>query len=273
MRARLASIVGQVPSASWLTIKNKQFNRMKINIYNNNDEISEAFAQILFESLKTAGNNTLHIALSGGSTPKDIFRYLTKTYGEKLANNRFHFWWGDDRCVSPPHDDSNYKWANELWLKPIGIPEKNIHRVMGENNPADEAARYSEEIKKQVPFENGLPAFDIMLLGLGEDGHTASIFPNQMELLESDKICEVASHPIIGQKRITLTGPVINNSKHIVFLAVGKKKAAKVKEVITDKDKTLPAANIKAQNGKLTWLLDKFSSQQLKTGSNEFSGG
>ncbi|MBN1927316.1 MAG: 6-phosphogluconolactonase, partial [Prolixibacteraceae bacterium] len=168
---------------------------MNINIYSNTAKIADAFAKMLIDTLEKPGNAPVHIALSGGSTPKDIFRYLTKTHGEKLASNRFHFWWGDDRCVPPAHDDSNYKWANELWLKPIGIPEKNIHRVRGENNPADEAVRYSEEITKLVPFENGLPVFDIMLLGLGEDGHTASIFPNQMELLESDKICEVASHP------------------------------------------------------------------------------
>lgn len=237
---------------------------MNINILNNTDEISEAFAGMLFESLKTDGNNPIHIALSGGSTPKSIFKYLNEKYGTKLVDERFHFWWGDDRCVPSDHDDSNYKWAYQLWLKPIGVSEKNIHRIMGENIPKEEALRYSEEIIKHVPIKNGLPVFDIILLGLGEDGHTASIFPDQMELLSSEKICEVASHSETGQKRITLTGTVINNSKHIVFLAVGEKKAAKVKEVITDRDKTLPAANINAQNGKLTWLLDHFSAQRLK---------
>ncbi|MCF8357244.1 MAG: 6-phosphogluconolactonase [Prolixibacteraceae bacterium] len=236
---------------------------MDINIFKNTDEIAEAFAKILFENLKKQENAPVHIALSGGSTPKTIFSYLSEKYGSELANDRFHFWWGDDRCVPPSHNDSNYKWANELWLKPIGIPQKNIHRVKGENEAEKEAVRYSEEIIKHVPLENGFPVFDIMLLGLGEDGHTASIFPNQMELLESDKICEVASHPITGQKRITLTGPVINNSNHIILLAVGEKKAAKVREVIVDQKKSLPAGNIMALNGKLTWLLDKFSAQKL----------
>lgn len=237
---------------------------MNIEIYNNTREIADAFASIMQKTAKQNENKAVHIALSGGSTPKAIFRELTKKYGSELCNNRFHFWWGDDRCVAPDHDDSNYKWARELWLQPIGIPEENIHRVTGENKPEDEALSYSEKIKKLLPKANGLPVFDIMLLGLGEDGHTASIFPHQIGYITSPEIAVVASHPESGQKRISLTGPLINNSKNIIFLATGVKKAAKVKEVIIDKNETLPASHIKAENGQLTWWLDEASSKLLK---------
>lgn len=237
---------------------------MNIEIYNNTRQIAEAFAAIMQETAKKTGKEAVHIALSGGSTPKAIFRELTEKYGSGLCNVRFHFWWGDDRCVAPDHDDSNYKWANELWLQPIGIPKENIHRVMGENKPEDETRRYAAEIEKYLPVENEHPVFDIMLLGLGEDGHTASIFPHQIGYISSPEIAVVATHPESGQKRISLSGPVINNSKNIIFLATGEKKAAKVKEVIIDKNETLPASHIKAENGQLTWWLDEASSKLLK---------
>lgn len=237
----------------------------EIKIFRNTDEIAVEFAHRIQALAKEAEGKPVHIALSGGSTPKVIFQYLTDKFGKELANTQFHFWWGDDRCVPPTDDESNYKWANELWLAPTGIQEENIHRVLGENNPAEEAVRYAEEIKKEVPLANGFPVFDLMLLGLGEDGHTASIFPNQMGLLTSKNICEVAVHPESQQKRITMTGPVINNSKVIAFLATGDNKADKVKEILIEKDAELPAANIEAKNGKLVWWLDYGSAKNVKS--------
>lgn len=236
----------------------------EIKIFNNADEIAVEFANTLIRIAQLDNSRPVHIALSGGSTPKTIFQHLTEHFGKKLAKTQFHFWWGDDRCVPPTDDDSNYKWANNLWLKPIGIPKENIHRIKGEDEPEKEAIRYSKEIATNVPLENGLPAFDVMLLGLGEDGHTASIFPDQMHLLQSSTICEVATHPNSGQKRITMTGPVLNNSKQIIFLATGAKKAQKVKEIILDRDIDLPATNIKNKNGHLVWWLNKESAKLVQ---------
>ena len=235
----------------------------EIKIFNNTEEIATEFANTLLKLANESNGKPVHIALSGGSTPKAIFQYLAKKLGKELAKNEFHFWWGDDRCVPPTDDDSNFKWANELWLAPIGFPIYNIHRILGENDPKKEAIRYSKEINTNVPVESGLPVFDVMLLGLGEDGHTASIFPDQMSLLNASSICEVAVHPDSGQKRITITGRVINNSKLIAFLATGAKKAMKVKEVITDKNKKLPAAHIYSNHGKLIWWLDNESASLL----------
>ena len=235
----------------------------KIKIFKNTEEIAAEFADTLLKLAENANGKPVHIALSGGSTPKVIFKYLTEKYGKLLTNPQFHFWWGDERCVPPTDDDSNYKWANNLWLAPIGISEENIHRVLGENDPDREAIRYSTEINKYVPHSNNLPKFDLMLLGLGEDGHTASIFPNQMNLLKSSKICEVATHPDSGQKRITITGQIINNSEVIAFLATGEKKAIKVKEIIREHQMNLPAANIQSTNGKLVWWLNTASAKYI----------
>lgn len=228
-----------------------------IKVFDNTDQLAEEVALLLKKLNTKPGKSPIHVALSGGSTPKAIFKYLTMQYGASLVNNRFHFWWGDDRCVPPSHDESNYKWANTLWLAPVSVPHENIHRVMGENDPFDEAMRYSDEIAKFLPFENGVPVFDFVLLGMGDDGHTASIFPNQMHLLTSDNLCEVATHPESGQKRITFTGKLINNSKLIAFISTGEVKAQKVFEVVKMKNTNLPATHIQPINGELVWLLDK----------------
>jgi 6-phosphogluconolactonase len=227
-----------------------------IKIFEDIGQIAEEFASTIQKLARKNENNSVHIALSGGSTPKAIFKYLTENYGTKLNFTNLHFWWGDDRCVPPNHDDSNFKWANELWLSPTGFSNTQIHRVKGENNPQDEAKRYSEEIKKYVPTESEWPVFDLIVLGLGEDGHTASIFPNQMGLLESNHICEIATHPQSGQKRVTFTGHLINNAQNIIFLATGISKADKVKQVIDERDISLPATHIKTAKGKVTWWID-----------------
>lgn len=234
-----------------------------IRIFENTDQLAEEIAVILKELKAISRGNKIHVALSGGSTPKAIFKYLTKQYGVSLVNNQFHFWWGDDRCVKPDHDESNYKWANALWLLPIAVAEENIHRVFGENDPENEAIRYSEEIERNLPSDQGIPVFDFVLLGMGDDGHTASIFPNQMHLLHSEKLCEVAIHPASNQKRITFTGKLINNSKMVAFISTGEVKAQKVAEVLKMKNTDLPATHIRPEKGKLIWLLDKAAASNV----------
>lgn len=235
-----------------------------IKIFENNNEIAEEFALILKELAENANGKAIHIALSGGSTPKAIFKILNQQYGKELAYHNLHFWWGDDRCVPPTHDDSNYKWANDLWLKPSGFASGQTHRIMGENKPSKEAKRYSSEIEHYVEAENNIPVFDLILLGLGDDGHTASIFPNQMNLLTIDSLCEVAVHPQTRQKRISFSGKLINHARHVVFLATGNAKAEKVHEVIEKRNTDLPATHIKPTDGTLSWWLDSDSAKLIK---------
>jgi 6-phosphogluconolactonase len=176
---------------------------------------------------------------------------------------RIHLFWGDERCVPPDQEESNYGMTQKYLLNFIDIPEKNIHRVKGEYNPEKEAERYSKDIVKGVSSENGLPGFDLIMLGLGEDGHTASIFPDQMHLLNSDKVCEVSTHTSTGQKRITLTGNVINNSKRIIFLVTGKSKAEILKKIINEKKKIYPAEFIEPVNGNLDFFIDSDAAELL----------
>ena len=218
--------------------------KTKTHIFKDNPAVAEAFARYLYRQISIA--DTFHIALSGGSTPKALFDYIAKNYAQKIDWQKVHLYWGDERCVPPSHAESNYGMTDSKLLRHINIPFVNVHRVLGRRVPAEEATRYGQEIEGLLPSKNGLPIFDMVLLGMGSDGHTASIFPHQMELLTSDKICGVAIHPESGQRRITLTGEVINSARKIHFLVTGASKTKVVKEIF---DKTgdyekYPAAHI-----------------------------
>ena len=188
-----------------------------IKISNTPDETAQEFARFLSEDIEsTIGKYT--IALSGGSTPKILFRILAEDFKDKIAWQKVHFFWGDDRIVPVSSPESNYGEAKRILFDNISVPLENIHPIDGLIPPEIEAERYSEKIREIIPLKNGLPNFSLMLLGLGEDGHTASLFPNQMHILNSDKICEPAWHPESNQPRVTMTGKVINNSQKIIFL-------------------------------------------------------
>lgn len=232
-----------------------------INIYRDKHELAIAFCEELLKLRKN--QEQFNIALSGGSTPKIIFEELSKNYKDKFDWNEIHFYWGDERCVPPDDTESNYGMTKKYLLDHINIPRENIHRIKGENDPVIEAERYSDEIKILVNSKNGLPNFDLVMLGLGEDGHTASIFPDQMNLLHSEKICEVATHPSTGQKRITLTGKVINNSRAVTFLVTGERKSETLNKVLKEKDESLPATYIQPFNGSLKYFVDESAARLL----------
>lgn len=223
---------------------------------------AQAFADHFAD--KVAQADIFHIALSGGSTPKILFELLADEYEEEIDWDKVHFWWGDERCVPPTDNDSNYKMTKERLFDAVTINEANIHRVYGENEPEDEAKRYSVEIAQNIPAHNGQPQFDIVLLGMGGDGHTASIFPHEIELLTDERICAVANHPDSGQKRVTLNGPVIQNAKEICFLVTGSGKAEKLDEIFHQKDGYLdyPASHFNSE--RVTWFLDLESSELIR---------
>ena len=214
------------------------------------------FKKITDEFISANGN--INIALSGGKTPKLLFSVLAEEYPDNILWSKVNFYWADERCVPPESSESNYGEADRILFRKINLYE-NVHRIIGENDPSAEAERYSALLKQNLPFENDLPKFDLMLLGMGEDGHTASIFPDRMDLLKSEKYCETAVHPASNQKRITLTGKVINNSDRIYFLVTGKNKEHVVKIISERKEDSLiyPAGNIKQKNGDVNWFLDQ----------------
>ncbi len=213
--------------------------------------VAAAFAADFASWVADQGQEKITVALSGGSTPKLLFELWASEYADKIDWSRIHFFWGDERCVAPSDDDSNYGAAKSLFLDKIQIPDENVHRVIGESDPDEERSRYENEIYSDVEIDDdAIPQFDLVILGMGEDGHTASIFPHQIQFLKSAQVCEVAIHPATAQKRITLTGPVIIRAKKVAFLITGKNKADVLADVIhkTGDFASYPASHIESDN-------------------------
>jgi 6-phosphogluconolactonase len=237
----------------------------EIRINKSIKELAENFAQLLVEKINFC-NNHFHLALSGGSTPRSIFEYLAANHQSTINWEKIKFYWGDERCVPPNDPESNYKMANDSLLKHIPISYKNIFRIKGENDPAIESIRYSEIVSKLIPPVNGNPRIDLVMLGLGEDGHTVSLFPDNIQLFNSKNLYEVSKHPGTNQKRITATGRIINNAKQVVFIVAGENKSDKAAQIIEKKNgwQQLPASMVKPEYGGLVWMLDYPAAQKLK---------
>lgn len=236
---------------------------MEVKVYQNKVKVAEEFSKYLIE--KAATEQPFHIALSGGSTPKIVFDVLCEEFSNEVDWNLIHFYWGDERCVAPDDDESNYKMTVEHLLSKIDIPEENIHRIKGEDNPKEEAKRYGSLLEDLLPHELGLPQFDLVILGMGDDGHTASIFPHEINLWVSPDNCEVAIHPESGQRRVSLTGRIINNAKTVVFLVTGESKAEKVRIIVDREEGYLeyPASHVSPKTKDLVWFLDADAAKQL----------
>jgi len=223
-------------------------------VFDSADSAADALARFIINEISfTSGY--FNMALSGGSTPARLFRVLAENYETEIDWKRVRLFWVDERCVPPDHKESNFRMTKETLLEKVNIQKANIFRIKGEDDPAGEAKRYEELIRSQVPFLGNLPSFDLVLLGMGEDGHTASIFPDQIRLMRSEKICHGALHPQSGQKRITLTGPVINNGKTVVFFLTGIGKREMLKNVL-QRDNRFPASYINPAGGNLYFFLD-----------------
>ncbi len=236
---------------------------MELQIYDTRQALAEALAEQFSEWAREGSLE--HIALSGGSTPGLWYDVLAEDYWYRLFWRHIHYYWGDERCVPPGDPESNYGMAWERLLSQLPIREDNIHRLRGEDPPEEEALRYGELLRAQLPSENGLPRFDLVVLGLGEDGHTASIFPHQMGLWDAEGPCAVATHPESGQQRITLTGQLINNAARVVFLVSGASKAPVVAEILSGAEAAAayPAARVAPTDGRLIWMLDNEAAANL----------
>jgi len=238
----------------------------EVKIYTGQKEVVKALAKEIYKLTKSSVHERFNILLSGGNTPTALFKRITKKYADTIEWERIHFWWGDERCVSPENANSNYKQAYDFLISQISIPLANIHRIKGENDPEEEAIRYAGEIEVNLNLRGENPVFDLVLLGLGDDGHTASIFPDELELFEDERICAVATHPLSGQKRITITGRVLNNANRIFFLVTGANKSQRISEIMNDDEaaKLLPAYYISPTNGELIWFIDEAAAQKIQ---------
>jgi len=239
-----------------------------LHIYPNAQILVQKLTDVLKELIGRTNKNKkgIFIALSGGNTPRLWFDNLTAEK-DRIEWSRLHVFWGDERCVPPDHPDSNYGLTKKYLLDNINIPAQNIYRIRGEDNPEMETIRYSDEIAAALDRSGtGWPVFDWIILGLGTDGHVASLFPGSRNLQRSDSICVTAEHPQTGQKRISLSLPVINQARRISFLVSGAAKAGIVAKIHGRGSESghLPAAMVNPEQGMIEWFLDTAAASQIE---------
>jgi len=206
-------------------------------------------------------------ALSGGSTPRPLYTLLASpSFSKRIDWPRVHFFWSDERCVPPDRAESNYRMARETLLDAVKPPAENVHRMLGEAEPGRAAAAYERMLRRFFDFGRGgaPPSFDLILLGLGEDGHTASLFPLTPPLTEKDRWVMPTSPGGDAPRRLTLTPVVINASANIIFLVSGAPKARRLGAVLEGKPAASPAQMIQPIAGRLQWLVDADAAAQLK---------
>jgi len=236
-----------------------------LRIYDDLSSLSEGFTSFLTNEVMN-GSQPINIALSGGSTPKVIFNYWSSQCKDSINWENICFFWGDERCVPPNDEMSNYGMTKEYLLDKINISPNNIFRIHGENEAHEEALWYSDVLDDYLPVVNEIPAFNLVMLGLGDDGHTLSIFPDQIELWNISQNCAVSKHPETGMERVTINGKIVNNSFKVAFLVTGESKAEKIRDIIHNREKyqnLYPAALVNPDSGHIHWFLDKAAASLL----------
>ncbi|MFC2089803.1 6-phosphogluconolactonase [Bacteroidota bacterium] len=238
----------------------------KLNIYRDKDALAASLARDIFSYLEllTGTKEQVDIALSGGNTPLLLYREMV-ILNPNIDWKKMRFFWVDDRCVPADHPESNFGNAYLALLEPLKIPETSYYRIQGEKVPEEEAERYGDLIQDLVSPEMSFPVFDLILLGIGSDGHVASIFPHQIEKWNEESLCTVGTHPDSGQQRVSFTGHLINAAGKVIILATGKNKAGIIEEVVSRKGnyEHYPASLVNPVNSDLEWYLDRDAASQL----------
>lgn len=226
-------------------------------------EAMSLHAANMFDSISRGAigaRGVFRAALSGGSTPIRLYSLLAaEPYRSKVDWRHIELFLGDERCVPPDHHNSNFNSINEALLS--HVPVKS-HRIEGEISPKEAEQRYESEIRRAFGIKEGIPVFDLVLLGLGDDGHTASLFPGTTALKETTKLAAAVYAGEIKGWRVTLTLPVINGARKVIIMVSGDAKAQVVKEVLDGK-KPYPASFVAPLRGEVLWLLDKGAASLL----------
>ena len=204
------------------------------------------------------------VVLSGGTTALKVYQKIASPlWVNKIPWKVVHIFWADERCVLPESQESNYQIISRTFLNHVPIPDENVHRIKGEEEPESESIRYAQEIKDHMILRNARDIFfDWVLLGLGVDGHTASLFSGQEKIFKTPNLCGVTQHPETNQTRITLTPFTIQRSACVTYHVIGKKKAEIVSALVSksNKNNKYPAANISGE-----WYLDQAAASKLKS--------
>lgn len=239
----------------------------RIHIFKNLEEISLRAAEIFVEQSLRAieEHGQFLVALNGGGTPEGLFQLLAGEFREKVDWLKVHVFWGDERSVPSNDPGSSYGQARNLLLRHVPIPEANVHPINGELRPAEAANEYSRILKGFASAPLEWPQFDLVYLGMGEDGHTASLFPGS-PLDVSEAVMPVnANYQDRPAERVTLTPLVFNTARTVVFMAAGEKKAMTLAEVLSGRytPERLPAQRIEPKEGRLLWLVDEDAASRL----------
>ncbi len=226
-------------------------------------ESADLFALLARTSIAAHGRFTA--ALSGGRTPRRFYELLgSDRIGGSITWDRVHLFWADERIVPPDHPDSNFRLALESFLCSVNLSSENIHRIKGEKDAETAANEYDRELR--AFFGTPLPAFDLVVLGVGEDGHTASLFPGSGALRERNRTAVPLHREDPDHDRVTLTLPVLNNAHHVLFLASGAAKAGVLHEIIDEQNrKGHPAGMVCPRSGEVRWLIDAAAAAKLST--------
>lgn len=217
---------------------------------------AELFAEIAQRAVNDRGR--FEVALSGGSTPESLYQLLAgDEMRARVPWHQTHVYWSDERCVPPLDEQSNYRMAHDALLAHVDVPAEQIHRLRGEEEPERAAREYEEALKQN--FGASYPRFPLILLGLGEDGHTASLFPYSPALDESEHLVAAPYVEKFASHRLTFTLPLINNAANIIFLVSGKSKSKALRAVLEEKTDphAWPASMVRPANGNLIWLADE----------------
>lgn len=239
----------------------------EIRIFKNLETLSRDAANLFVKQAAKAieDRGRFLTALNGGSTPTQLFELLAAKYREKVDWKHVHVFWGDERCVPPEAPGSNYSQARELLLSHVLIPDTNIHRVKGELEPAEASKEYALTLRDFADPPLDFPHFDLVLLGMGEDGHTASLFPHSAVEANQPTLPITAHYQDRPANRVTMTQLVFNQAYMIIFMAISDKKAVTLAEVLSDRynPELYPAQRIDPKDGQLIWLVDESAAGKL----------
>ena len=239
----------------------------EIRIFNDLENLSRAAANLFTEQAAESINerDRFLVALNGGNTPMRLFQLLASDFRDRVDWSKIHIFWGDERCVPPDDPGSSYGQARDMLLSRVPIPDSNVHRIKGELGPSEASKEYALTLKKFASSPLDWPHFDLVYLGMGEDGHTASLFPGSPVDVAEPVIPVTAQYQDRPAERVTLTPIVFNSARLVVFMVTGEKKANTLAEVLSDRynPEQYPAQRIKPKDGKLIWLVDEEAASKL----------
>jgi len=252
-----------------------------IQIYRDREQLASAATDLIVRSAQKhiADTGQFTCVMAGGTTPRRVYKLLAISINAVHIDWRHtYLFWGDERAVPPDHEDSNFRMVENSLLEHVPLPAENIFRMRGEIPPLDAALQYELVIKgffKRAPQQSSadglrrdIPVFDLVLLGIGTDGHTASLFPGSSALGENERLVVAVEHkqpPLPLVSRLTMTLPLINHAKEIVFLANGAGKTDVLQQILGDKPNLdMPAARVQPVKGRLFWLLDADAAADIR---------